>query len=367
MSQAWNRIRGYRWDLVFLLANGIGLLLFFYKTLDGVARRRRVDWMAAFLEEMTASWAVFLLIPLVIWLVLERPVGDGGWRRRWPLYLLASVLFGLTHTSLIYGLRLITFAAAGRGVYDYGVLPVRYLMELPQQLMLFAGIVIVTSYGEHRRQAHDREVRLQAIERQLAEAQLEALQLQLRPHFLFNALNVISELVYEDARAADRMIGRLSELLRRVLRSDGRNEVPLREEVELLDLYLDVMRARFEDKLECTVEVDGDLESALVPQLVLQPVVENAMRHGADPVSGRIRVAVRARRRRDELLLEVEDSGRPTGPQSTNGHGVGLKNLAARLSRLYDEEGRLSIEHACTGTRVRISLPYHDDAGGAEA
>src|SRR5262249_33165215 len=106
---------------------------------------------------------------------------------------------------------------------------------------------------EHRRDARERELRLQTLERELAQAQLEMLQLQLRPHFLFNALNAVSAVMYEDPRAADRMLGRLGEFLRRVLRTDSAQEVPLREELDLLELYLDVMRARFESRLRCVV------------------------------------------------------------------------------------------------------------------
>jgi hypothetical protein len=363
VSPVWTEIRNYPWRLVIVVANAFGVLLFFYKTLDGVARRRPVDWQAAFLEEMTGAYATFLLIPLVIWLVLRYPIRDGALRRRWPLYLLAGLAFGFLVTTLIYGFRLAVFALARRDVYDYGIMPWRYLMELPQELMMFTAIVIVVHYGAHRRLAHEREIRLQTIERQLAEAQLEALQLQLRPHFLFNALNAISAMVYEDAGAADRMVGRLSEFLRQVLRSGGKNEVPLREELDLLELYLDIMRARFEDKLQCSVEAGKAVERALVPQLILQPVVENSMRYGADPVSGRIQVAVRAQRVGTELSLEITDGGPVANPSHTNGHGVGLKNLEARLERLYGAAGRLSIEHRPAGTCVRISLPYRDEGG----
>lgn len=366
MQDVWTQIRSYPWRLIFLLSNAIGVLLFFYKTLDDVARQNPVDWERAFLEEMTGAYATLVLIPFVIWLVLKYPVREGAWPRRWPLYLCASLLFGIAETTLIYGFRLAAFAAVGRGVYDYGIMPVRYLMELPQQLMIFAVIVVVVNYSEHRRLAHEREIRMRTIERQLAEAQLEALQLQLRPHFLFNALNAISEMVYEDAGKADRMIGRLSVFLRQVLRAGGRNEVPLRDELDLLELYLDIMRARFEDKLECVVDVAKDLERTLVPQLVLQPVVENAVRYGGDPVSGRVWVSVRARRVNGQLSLEVEDGGAAAVPSGANGHGVGLKNLAARLEGLYGAAGTLTIEHHAGGTRVSISVPYLDGSGASK-
>jgi signal transduction histidine kinase len=364
VTDAWTQIRRYPWRLIFLLSNAVGVLLFFYKTLEDVASRNPVDWQGALLEEVTGSYAAFVLIPFVIWLVLRRPVREGGWRRQWPMYLGAGVLFGVAQTTLMYVFRLAAFAAAGRGVYDYGILPVRYLMELPQELISFTVIVVVVSYSEDRRLAHEREIQMRTIERQLAEAQLEALQLQLRPHFLFNALNAISEMVYEDAAKADRMIGRLSEFLRQVLRAHGRNETPLRDELALLELYLDIMRARFEDKLECSVEVGENLERALVPQLVLQPVVENAVRYGSDPVTGRVRIAVRAHRVNGRLSLEVEDGG--AGLQDdANGHGLGLKNLAARLEGLYGSAGTLTIAHRPGGTRVSISVPYLDESGAA--
>ena len=197
---------------------------------------------------------------------------------------------------------------------------------------------------------------METLERQLAQAQLETLQLQLRPHFLFNALNAVSSIMYEDPRAADRMIGRLSEFLRRVLRTDSAHEVPLREELDLLELYLDIMRARFEHRLQCSVESDRDLDSAMVPQLILQPVVENAIRYGADPTSGEIRVTVHVQRFDGRLRLEVNDCG-PGTNTNQNGLGLGLKNLAGRLERLYGARGQIAIEHHAAGTRVLIWLP----------
>lgn len=356
MTDISAQIRRYPWGLIFFLINAIGILSFLYKTLEDVANQERVDWGRIFLEEMTGAYAVFVLIPFVIWLIVTYPVRGGARSRRWPLYLGAGFLFGGVQTTLMYVSRLAGFAVIGRGVYDYGIMPVRYLMELSQELITFAVIVVIVDYSEHRRAAHEREVQMRTMERQLAEAQLETLQLQLRPHFLFNALNAISEMVYEDAAKADRMIGRLSEFLRQVLRAGGRNEVPLREELELLELYLDIMRARFEDKLECTIEVENDLGLALAPQLVLQPVVENAIRYGGDPVSGRVRVAVRARRVNGQLSLEVEGGGSVQSGMS--GHGIGLKNLAARLKGLYGAAGTVTIEHRAGGTRVSVLLPY---------
>jgi len=356
VSPIWNRIRGFPWHLIFLLNTAFGVFLFFYKALDRPARNHPIDWLEVFLEEITGAYAGLPLLPLVAWLVLRFAARDGGWKRYWPLYSAAGVAYGLSYTTLIYGLRLAVFAMLGRGTYDYGIMRFRYLMELPVQLIIFSVIVVVITHAEDRRLARERELRMETLERQLAQAQLETLQLQLRPHFLFNALNAVSSIMYEDPRAADRMIGRLSEFLRRVLRTDSSHEVPLSEELDLLELYLDIMRARFEHRLQCSVKSDRDLEGAMVPQLILQPVVENAIRYGADPTSGEIKVTVQVQRLDGQLRLEVNDCGPGTNTKQ-NGLGLGLKNLAGRLERLYGTRGQIALEHHPGGTRVLILLP----------
>jgi LytS/YehU family sensor histidine kinase len=235
-------------------------------------------------------------------------------------------------------------------------------MELPAQLTGIATIIVVISYSEHRRLAREREARIQMLERQVTQAQLETLQMQLQPHFLFNSLNAISSIVYEDPHIADEMIGNLSEFLRRVLRTDKTLEVPLSEELELLDLYLRVMRSRFEEKLECTVTSSTDVSDALVPQLILQPLVENALRYAADPETGCISVSVSVRRQGDRLSLEICDRGPATGTASS-GNGIGLQNLVDRLERLYPSSGQLTVQHnPGQGTHVLVELPYHTKA-----
>ncbi len=358
-SKEWNRVREFPWGKIALLFTGTGVLEFFYHALDPIARGHGVDFVRVFAEELTGQWAMLAISPLIAWVTLKFPLRDGGWKRWWPVYVAAGILGGFLCTTIIYGERIAVFAAMGRGLYDYGIMRVRYFMELPAQLTGIATIMIVASYAEHRRLYQEREARIQTLERQVVQAQLETLQMQLQPHFLFNALNAISAIVYEDAAAADRMIGALGDFLRRVLRTDKTLEVPLHEELEMLDLYLCVMRSRFEDKLECTVEAAAEIKDALVPQLILQPLVENALRYAADPETGRIAVAVGARRSGDRVCLEIRDHGRANG-HAASGNGVGLKNLAGRLERLYGEDARLQVEHSQgSGTNVLVEVPYH--------
>ncbi len=360
MSPTWRKIRGYPWRLIFLLSSAFGLFFFLHKALDRVTRQEDVEWLEIFLEEMTGAYSGLPLFPLLAWLVLRYPI-SGHWRRRLPLYTVAGVTYSVLDTTIIYLLRLATFSTAGLGAYDYGILPVRYLMEMPLQLILFAILVIVLTYVEERRASRERELRLETLERQLAHAQLETLQFQLQPHFLFNALNSISAVMYENPRAADGMIARLSDFLRSVLRSNHAQEVPLREELELVGLYLDVMKARFEDRIDCRVSCADGLESALVPQLLLQPVVENAIRYGVNPETGKIDVSVNARKQDNELQLEVTDRGPGEPADTAGGLGVGLKNINARLERLYGKSARLSIERQAAGTRVLITVPLHHE------
>jgi two-component system LytT family sensor kinase len=299
----WNRVRAFPWRWIALLFTTVGVLQFFYRSLDRVARGNEVDWLQILAEELTGVWAGFTITPLIAWVTLSYPLTRSGWKQHWPVYLAIGIAGGFLDTTIIYLMRIAVFAALGRGLYDYGIMRVRYFMELPGQLISIATIVVVFSYSEHRRVAREREERMQMLERQVTQAQLETLQMQLNPHFLFNSLNAISSIVYEDPRIADQMIGSLSDFLRRVLRTDKTLEVPLSEELELLDLYLRIMRARFEDKLDCTVSASAELGGALVPQLILQPLVENALRYAADPDSGHIVVCVNVRRGGDRLCL----------------------------------------------------------------
>jgi LytS/YehU family sensor histidine kinase len=185
--------------------------------------------------------------------------------------------------------------------------------------------------------------------------------MQLHPHFLFNTLHTISELVHEDPDAADRMITGLSELLREALVAGNAREVPLRRELELLDLYLDIQQARFGDRLRIDVGVDPSVTEALVPHLSLQPVVENAIRHGlgARADAGHIRIDARQDGAANMLVLQVQDDGRGLGEAGADLHeGIGLGNTRARLQELYGPAHRVDIQDAPGGGAiVTLAIP----------
>ena len=197
------------------------------------------------------------------------------------------------------------------------------------------------------------------LEAQLAEARLDALRTQLNPHFLFNTLNAVSTLVERDPRGVRRMIARLSELLRHTLDETDEQEIPLDRELDLLRRYLEIMEVRFQGRLAVTMNIAEDVRDALVPNLVLQPLVENALKYGATGAEGEGRVEVSARRDGDVVHLEVRDNGPgPIAPSTSS--GVGIKNTVARLEQLYGTRQRFSLRAADGGGAIaEVELPYH--------
>jgi LytS/YehU family sensor histidine kinase len=206
-----------------------------------------------------------------------------------------------------------------------------------------------------------RAERLQAVklEASFSAARLDALRSQLQPHFLFNTLNAIAVLTVDAPADAKQMVLRLSELLRRSIGAGDRHEVPLAEELGVLDAYLGIQRARFRDRLRVRIDVGPDVRTALVPTLILQPLVENAIRHGLEDVETGGEVVVTARRESDELVLTVRDDGRGLSDDGREPEGIGLANTRERLLRLYGERHRFELRSTPgAGVTVEIAIPF---------
>jgi two-component system LytT family sensor kinase len=219
---------------------------------------------------------------------------------------------------------------------------------------------------EYHGRFRDRERDAAQLAAQLVQAQLQVLKMQLHPHFLFNTLNTISALVHQDVDVADRMIARLGELLRTTLQNAGTNEVSLRQELEFIEPYLEIEQARLGDRLAISMDVDPDTMDAYVPNLLLQPLVENAIRHGIAPTTAQARIEIRARRANGELRLAVSDNGigMRDVPESSR-QGVGLANTRARLCQLYGHRQHLKLaETPGGGVTVDLVLPFHEAADG---
>src|SRR5262245_31222157 len=248
----------------------IFLLIFSYRYLGDLAGGRSGTFTVRLIEELTGIFSWGLLFLLVLKFARRFRFDARNWPRRLPVYLSAAVVCSLLHTTMMAFSRKAVFYLAGMGEYDYGVMPIRYLMEMANYLLFYSVSVALVHLYDHYRESQERELRTAQVEAQLAQAELQSLQAQIHPHFLFNALNAISSMVYEDARAADTMIARLSDFLRHSVNGSHSQEVTLQEELKFLNLYLDIMRPRFEDRLSVKIDVEPGVSDALAPRLILQ-------------------------------------------------------------------------------------------------
>ena len=268
--------------------------------------------------------------------------------------------------------------AALMGAFEWvveGMLPGGALLERVQRAelryfavdtVLYVLVATATLALQYGRESRDRAVRAARLQTQLAEAQLHALGAQLQPHFLFNTLHVISALVRHDPRRAEQLIARMSELLRELLDGNDRAEIPLRDELAFLQKYVDIQEARFGSRLQVTFDVAPAVLDATVPRLVLQPLVENAVRHGLARRREPTTVAISARREAGVLMLEVCDDGAGLPGGAVPREGVGLSTTRARLQQLYGGAAIFSIEPALPrGTRCRVQIPGGASSGTA--
>ncbi len=240
-------------------------------------------------------------------------------------------------------------------------------VNLHVALLIYATVVAITQAALYYQRTRARELQLARIEGQLARARLEALTAQIRPHFLFNTLHTIGQLWRSGrSEAADAVLDQLGSLFSRVQTSTSKLEVPLGEELELVESYLAIEEARFRDRLRTTVDASAAARDCLVPPLILQPLVENAIRHGVSAVSSAGRVAVSAALENGHLLLTVTDDGPGIGARSSQpGSGTGLRNTRERLAQLYGANADLSIAAPANGgTIVTVRIPA---ARGARA
>jgi len=226
------------------------------------------------------------------------------------------------------------------------------ISSLAPNFLFYWGIVAAAHGLGYYRSSKEKELRASQLEARLAQTRLQLLQMQLHPHFLFNTLNAISELVHEDPETADRMIAGLSELLREALTVGAVPEVSLAHEIDLLQRYLDIQQARFGDRLRVTIHLDPEVADALVPHLLLQPIVENSIRHGLAHRADAGRIAIDARASGDSVIITVEDDGRGVRDGDDVQEGVGLGNTRARLQELYGPAQSLDLHKAAGGGAV---------------
>lgn len=297
------------------------------------------------------AWAA--VAPAVLWWAHRFPLEPGRWIPRLLAHVVALPVVGAVVVGVYLALRALFGAPSSRSFLF------EYVNSLHTHAFTYLVLVLVVHAVRYYRGVRDRELRAAELAGQLADARLRALRAQLQPHFLFNTMHAISAWVREDPDAAEEMLAELAELLRAVLEIDDRHEVSLRREMELARRYLSIQEFRFGERLEVDIEVDPGVLDVRVPTLVLQPLVENAMRHGVAERVGGGAVTIRAAAAGDGLeILVVDDGpGMEASAEDPEAWGTGLGNTAERLRELYGSAGRLELRNLDPGLEARITLP----------
>jgi two-component sensor histidine kinase len=305
------------------------------------------------------SWAC--LTPGILWLTRRFPFDRASWKSSIPIHVAGVLVATSLHVVLVVALRMGTYYAIGESL-DTWLHEAQEMLFLnfDWEMMTYWTIVGVGTALKYMLEARARELSAAQLETRLVEARLHTLQRQMQPHFLFNTLNTISALMHRDVEAADAMIARLSDLLRMSLQRVGVQEVTLKEELDFLSKYLEIEQTRFRDRLTVIFDIQSDTLDALVPNLLLQPLVENAIKHGISPRPTPGQIAVRARINGAMLELDVQDNGVGLSAARLTdfNRGVGLSNTRSRLDHLYGSLHRFEFRQPAEGgLLVCIAIP----------
>jgi len=315
-----------------------------------------------------AYWYVPAALTSIIFRISHRfRLDTPHWRRALAAHAGAALAFSLLHFAVLLAVRLVIWpGVTSYPSFNWFRFSQRiFLTNMDWTLMTYSAIVGLSHALAYHRESQERKLNALQLEAQLSDARLRTLQAELHPHFLFNTLHAISTLVHTKPDLADRMISRLSDLLRLTFDRSGSSRVPLQEELEFLEKYLEIEQTRFQDRLTVRYEIDPATLDAEVPRLILQPLVENAIQHGIAPRSGPGFVQIASRRQDGQLWLEVRDDGvgLSAGAKAQIRSGIGLANTRDRLECLYGTDHRLEFQDGGPGLAVRIEIPYRQAAG----
>jgi two-component system, LytTR family, sensor kinase len=340
---------------------------------------RAVSPVAPVIFPFIEAWTWALVTPLVFWLSSRFSIEKSNWFWRIPLLLVSGLLIAIGVDLLLEMIRLELFPSPRRrfgtltlfrGIGRYRFLN-QFVIFIAVLTAGFARVYFLRAQWRQQEAAFHQAEAAQ-LQAQLAQARLDALRMQINPHFLFNTLHAISALVEKNPGGVRRMIARLSELLRHSIDRRGSDEVPLREELDLLRRYIEIMEIRFQGSLRVEMAIEPETLDAAVPNLILQPLIENALEHGVSRVSGEGVVVIAAGIEEGDLLVSISDNGPGVTSFEPDGRsgGLGLQNTRARLDQMYGDRAELSLRARPDGgavAEIRIPFRRHDGSGGAGA
>lgn len=320
------------------------------------------SWGVVINASMSMVWIWAVFTPLIVWLARRLRLTRETWVIRLPIHMALFFAFNLLDVAIDFLLRPIVGWPPPDRKYSSAL-----FLQMDANFANYLGVVAITHavdfqrwYKERRERAAQLELQTTQLESQLTRARLDALKMQLHPHFLYNTLHAISELIHEDPRTAERMVTYLGELLRMALDDADRQEVPLHEEMAFINAYLNIERCRHWERFQVDTELSPETLGALVPHLILQPLVENAIRHGVSSRLNDSRLRIAASRQNGSLVVEIDDNGAglPSDPDQIR-EGVGLRNTRARLGALYGDTFDLRLlSRKEGGTRAQLTVPF---------
>jgi sensor histidine kinase YesM len=348
--------RNFRLQAVLVLGGWTAFGLFSFAQVliyNHVSGQEPLPWRPLIVVSLTSAWIWAALTPASLWVANRLRFDPNQRARSLVLHGLAGICFVLLSTVLDRAMSLVISHSPLRPFVS------SLLYRFDSRLLAYLCIVTVSQAARYALLYREREVRAAELEAQLARAELQLLKMQLQPHFLFNALNTIAEMAHNDPNNADRLIARLGHLLRLSLEQAGHQVVPLRQELKILEAYLEIEQTRFQDRLVVRTDVPLEVLDAGVPALLLQPLVENAIRHGTAAHATRGRIEISGSREGDRLRITIRDGGPGFPPEGQIREGLGLRNTRQRLRQLYAaEQAFLLGNDPAGGAVVTILLPF---------
>lgn len=316
--------------------------------------------------QMTWSYLWALATPLVLWAAARLPIERNNWIRSSLLHVPISILLSVFLTAMGHIVLWLYWSMPAGKPFSFERMGRFVVANFSEGIGIYL-LIALTSYAiGYYRSYREGQLRTLQLEAQLSHAQLQALKMQLHPHFLFNTLHSISALLTKDVESARKMITRLGDFLRLTLENSGSQEVTLKQEMEFLSCYLEIERIRFQNRLVTRMDVGSQILEAKVPNLILQPIVENAIRHGIAPRSTPGLIEIEAKQLGDVLRIQVRDNGPGLPEHRTSDNlfkkGLGLANTETRLERLYGADHLFNLSNNPDGGLiVTLEIPFHKD------
>jgi two-component system, LytTR family, sensor kinase len=350
-----------KWGIIFLCWTALALIFAGQSYINQALRTDTIHWKGPLVGELAWAYSWNLVTPFILLLLNRFPIQRGSLSRSIGIHALAAPFFFIASSAITVTMyRLVLGPYPGSRSLFHSFRSV-VISGFATGLLIYLLIIGISQAINYYRGYRERELLASNLETRLVEAQLDALRMQLHPHFLFNTLNSISVLMRKDVDAADRMLLQLSNLLRVTLTRNSTHEIKLGQELEILERYLEIEQIRFQDRLIVRMHIDPLALDALVPQLFFQPLVENAIRHGIAEREAGGEIDIRAEHQNGLVYLQVRDNG--PGLDISHGNfieGVGLSNTRSRLEYLYGSSSRFEVINAeAGGLIVAAAFPFH--------